>query len=549
MLSASREQPDSATNPGDGTIAVSAEEYRRLQESERMLATLYSNLPGMAYRCVNAPGWPFEVVSRGCEELTGYPANVLTSGRITWDELISPERLDEVERETWDAVREGRPYQFIYPLVTASGARRWVWEQGEGIVSADGRTEAIEGFITDVTERMQAWERLEVRVAERTRELETLLEVSRSVVALQSRDAAFEAIFDQLSRVVHFNGASVGLVEGAELTMIAIRRDGTFTAPSSVGHRFPIVPDDAIWSPLRQGRPVITPDVRGDDPVARAYRHSVGELPGTLFAHVRSWMAAPLMVNDEMIGGLFLSSTASDSYTAHHAELVMAMANHAAIAIENARLHDQSRMVAVLEERQRLARELHDSVTQALFGISLHAETAQARMGHDPARAARSLDYVVELAQTGMAEMRALLFELRPESLEQEGLVAAIEKQAAALRARHHIAVETDLGPEPDVPLPAKEALYRIAQEAMQNTIKHAEATTMRLRLHASATTVVLEVADDGKGFDAPAPVPGHIGLRSMPERAQRLGGACEIRSVAGGGTIVRASIPRGQAP
>jgi signal transduction histidine kinase len=221
------------------------------------------------------------------------------------------------------------------------------------------------------------------------------------------------------------------------------------------------------------------------------------------------------------------------------------MANHAAIAIENARLHDQSRMVAVLEERQRLARELHDSVTQALFGISLHAEAAQARMGHDPARAARSLDHVAELAQTGMAEMRALLFELLPESLEQEGLVAAIEKQAAALRARHRIAIETDLGPEPEVPLPAKEALYRIAQEAMQNTIKHAEATTIRLRLHASAIAVVLEVADDGKGFDAPVPVPGHIGLRSMPERAQRLGGVCEILSTPGRGTTVRASVPR----
>src|SRR5213078_3825441 len=136
---------------------------------------------------------------------------------------------------------------------------------------------------------------------------------------------------------------------------------------------------------------------------------------------------------------------------------------------------------AALEERQRLARELHDSVSQALFGISLGARTARALLAQDPARAAEPIDYVQSLAEAGLAEMRALIFELRPESLESEGLVAAISKQAAALRARHQIEVRADLGAEPALPLERKEALYRIAQEATHNTVKHARAGAIDL--------------------------------------------------------------------
>src|SRR5215210_588757 len=162
-------------------------------------------------------------------------------------------------------------------------------------------------------------------------------------------------------------------------------------------------------------------------------------------------------------------------------------------------------------------------------------------------RVTEPLDYVLSLAEAGMAEMRALIFELRPESLEEEGLVAALGKQVAALEARHGIEVEDDLCEEPPVPLPAKEAVYRIAQEALHDTVRHARAAKVGMRLTWDANSTTVEIRDDGLGFDAGAYFPGHLGLRSMRERAARLGGVLDVSSAPGAGMTVRASIPSGQ--
>ena len=214
------------------------------------------------------------------------------------------------------------------------------------------------------------------------------------------------------------------------------------------------------------------------------------------------------------------------------------------IAVENARLLVEVRGKAALEERQRLARELHDSVSQALYGIALGAKTARTLLDRDSTKVASPLDYILSLADAGLAEMRALIFELRPESLEREGLVAALEKQAAALRARHEIKVETDLCNEPDAPLEIKEALYRIAQEALHNIVKHARASSVQIRMRCSPENVTLDVSDDGIGFEPAGDFPGHLGLHSMRERTERLGGTLAVESAPGKGTQIRAWIP-----
>jgi signal transduction histidine kinase len=162
----------------------------------------------------------------------------------------------------------------------------------------------------------------------------------------------------------------------------------------------------------------------------------------------------------------------------------------------------------------------------------------------NPQLVAAPLDYVLSLAEAGLAEMRALIFELRPESLETEGLVAALEKQAAALRARYEIEVKTSLCDEPDASPGSKEAIYRIAQEALHNTVKHARANTVGLRMWCEPGRITLEVSDDGVGFDTGGKFPGHLGLRSMRERTQGLGGTLAVESSPGGGTVVRAELP-----
>ncbi|GIV98616.1 histidine kinase [Roseiflexus sp.] len=200
--------------------------------------------------------------------------------------------------------------------------------------------------------------------------------------------------------------------------------------------------------------------------------------------------------------------------------------------------------MAALEERQRLARELHDSVSQALYGIALGARTALTQLERDPARLGEPLEYILSLAEAGLSEMRALIFELRPESLQTEGLVAALTKQSDALRARYKLDVTTRFDPEPEIPLEAKEALYRIAQEAMHNVARHAHATRVELSLLNADGALTLEIRDNGKGFDPVQPYPGHLGLKSMPERAAHIGGTFHITSQPGAGTVITVTVP-----
>src|SRR5438270_7441953 len=202
-------------------------------------------------------------------------------------------------------------------------------------------------------------------------------------------------------------------------------------------------------------------------------------------------------------------------------------------------LYEQAQELVSLQERQRLARELHDSVSQALYAIGLGAHTAREALESDPEQAMASIDYVLALAEAGLAEMRALIFELRPESLEMEGLVVALTKQVAVLRTRYKLTVDPDLGEEPDLLMETKHALYRVAQEALHNIVKHARASMVVLRLAGETNEIILEVRDNGKGFDPAGPFPGHLGLRSMRERVTKIGGTLSIESVPGQGTCI----------
>jgi len=207
-------------------------------------------------------------------------------------------------------------------------------------------------------------------------------------------------------------------------------------------------------------------------------------------------------------------------------------------------LYEQAQELAALQERQRLARELHDSVSQALYGISLGAHTAGEALESDPEQAMASIEYVITLAEAGLAEMRALIFELRPESLETEGLVAALNKQVAVLRSRYKLTVNADLDDEPDLSVEMKHALYRIAQEALHNVVKHARASTVVLRLTKCKNEIILEVRDNGKGFNPASSFPGHLGLRSMRERLTKIGGTITIESEPGQGTCIGVQVP-----
>lgn len=207
----------------------------------------------------------------------------------------------------------------------------------------------------------------------------------------------------------------------------------------------------------------------------------------------------------------------------------------------------------VIEERGRISRELHDSVSQALFSITLHArglELALQREGQHPNSplGVRIAD-IRQLTQGALAEMRALIFELRPDALAEEGLVAALRKHAAALEAREGLTVNIaassdDMSFEPAF----EEDVYRVVQEALGNVVRHANASTVRVRLGLPATGTrrfELEISDDGIGFEIGVSRPGHLGLTTMSERTATHGGTLEVNSVPGSGTTIRATFPR----
>jgi len=234
-------------------------------------------------------------------------------------------------------------------------------------------------------------------------------------------------------------------------------------------------------------------------------------------------------------------------------QLTAALRHHAEQARRKERetrlLSQQAQELATLQERQRLARELHDSVSQVLYSISLGAHTAREALESDPGEAIAPLEYVIGLTEAGQAEMRALIFELRPESLVTEGVIAALTKQVDILRTRYKLTVDAQLGEEPDLSLEGKQALYRIAQEALHNIVKHAHASMVRLRLTRRDDEFILEVSDDGRGFNPTQSFPGHLGLHSMQERAARLGGVCFLESAPEQGTYLRVCIPSREEP
>jgi PAS domain S-box-containing protein len=394
------------------------------------------------------------------------------------------------------------------------------------------------GVVRDVTEQVRAYQMLEERVVERTRELATLLEVSHSVASMLDLKPLLGLILDQLFKMVEYHGATIFTLDGDDLAIMDYR--GPIPWDRAMRIRLPLDRAAVNREVIRRREPILIGDVRGTEPLAREFQATAGDQLETTFGYIRSWMGIPLLIKEWVVGMLSIDHSEPNFYTPRHAKLALAIATQAAVAIENARLYEQAQALAALEERQKLARELHDSVSQALYGIALGARTARTLLDRDTSRVAEPLDYVMSLAEAGLAEMRALIFELRPESLETEGLVVALTKQAASLRARHNLDVRVDLCAEPDLPLDVKVALYRVAQEAQNNIVKHARAQQVEVRLQCDRSAVTLDVCDDGVGFDPDGAFPGHLGLRSMRERVERLGGTLQIESAPGKGARIQ---------
>jgi len=261
---------------------------------------------------------------------------------------------------------------------------------------------------------------------------------------------------------------------------------------------------------------------------------------------MRSFLGVPIVARGGIIGAFYLTDkVGADAFDEEDQRLIEMLAAHAAIAIENARLYERSRELSVVEERNRVARELHDSVTQNLFGVVLAAETAATLLDRDPSTARVQLQRVQELARAGMEELRSLIFELRPAALADEGLAATLRKHVGVLRRVYDRDIALHVAGTPRLGGPTDGDVLRIAQEAVNNALHHAQASRIDVGLDARNGTLVLTVSDDGVGFDPadPAVRARRLGLTSMEERARALGGALSIDSAPGSGTRVRLEV------
>jgi signal transduction histidine kinase len=376
--------------------------------------------------------------------------------------------------------------------------------------------------------------RLYSEIRERLNETLGLQRLSATLLQEHDIDRLLQEVCLELQSLVAAEGVALALLDESKCSF-DVR---TVVGPDAHEVVGAAVPVEGLFAgeAVRLNQPV-----RSDD----AQHDPRGLQPRLVPRRTRTLLSVPMRTRLGVVGAVSIyNKRGAPSFTQRDADLAMLFAQQAAVAIENARLYEEARHVAALEERQRLARELHDSVSQALYGIVLNASTADEIFEVSPERVRGLLHDVLRLADAGMAELRALIFELRPETLEREGLVGALEKQAAAVRARHGLDVRMNVAGEPDLPHAAKEVLYRVAQEALNNAARHARAHTLDLELDVSAAEVGLMVADDGRGFDPLGEFPGHFGLQSMRERAAAVGGVVEIDSAPGGGTRLRARIP-----
>jgi signal transduction histidine kinase len=342
-----------------------------------------------------------------------------------------------------------------------------------------------------------------------------------------------------LDRVLEVMNCQIGgihlLDEGQEEVNLAIWRN----IPAEVVAEIETMPigSGVAGRILIEGKPLVVQAMANDPNAQPAAKRILGR---------QGYVGAPMRAKGQVVGVLSIIGVEGQQFSAEEVALLASIADQIGVAVENARLFQQAERVAVIEERQRLARELHDSVTQSLYSATLLTETARrSAAAHDLARTQSYLEELGDITQQALKEMRLLVYELRPPMLEQEGLVGALQGRIDAVEGRAGIQarlfVEGEIAPEPLV----EEALYRISQEALNNALKHAAAASVYIRIRAYDDRIEMRVVDDGQGFDVQAARErGGMGLTTMRERADQIGGALNVRSAPGKGTTVRVVVP-----
>jgi nitrate/nitrite-specific signal transduction histidine kinase len=390
--------------------------------------------------------------------------------------------------------------------------------------------EALADQFNSMSRQLQdSYALLEQRVAARTHELATLNGITAVVSGSLDLQQVLELALEQSLAAMEMPAGAVLMLTGEELLELMAQR-GLSAEMADFASRTPLE-GTAAGEAVRSGRPV----------VRETCAYPPGELRELLGREgLEQVVSLPLTSKGQLLGVMNLCSPAISPVTPEQLQMLGSIGSQVGVAIENARLYEQAEQSAALAERDRLARELHDAVSQSLFSAGLIAEVLPGIWERDPEQGRRMLEEVHLLVRGALAEMRTLLVELRPSALEQAGLGELVRQLGESTASRTPVQVSCQVQSTGELPFEVKVAFYRICQEALNNVVKHAHARRVELGLRAGPGEAELSIRDDGCGFDPQTIPPGHLGLGIIRDRAKAISACLELDSRPGEGTHLK---------
>ncbi|MBE0671028.1 MAG: PAS domain S-box protein [Anaerolineales bacterium] len=389
--------------------------------------------------------------------------------------------------------------------------------------------------IRDVSQRIQTEKVLGDEIEARMREQVILLAISHTLAS--TLELQPELILDQLREIIEYRHAGLFSFEGSQLVTLAMR--GTTQVERSLPIIIRVDNPEHLVDLFNGHRPIRIADIWSDEPQAQFLRSFLNDGAAILLEGMHSWMWVPLAVKGRIIGGIGVAHEERNYFNPHQADLALSVANQAAITMINAELYGHAQAIAVLEERQRLARNLHDAINQSLFSAGLIAEVLPRLWERDQVEARRSLQDLRRLTRGAQAEMRALLAELRPTTLTDSNLGELLTLLGNAHSGRTNIPVEVTVTGEFIPPAEVQIAFYRVCQEALYNIAKHAKASRVVIDLRQSEEMLNLRIQDNGQGFEPTHQFSGHYGMSIMRERAESVKAELSVVSQPGQGTEI----------
>jgi signal transduction histidine kinase len=396
---------------------------------------------------------------------------------------------------------------------------------------------ALLGIVDDITEQVEAQEAVAI-----------LHKLSYDLISITDLQTLIDHSVKYVYEIIDFQWAALMLVEEGEDSLTIYGYTSPTLPPELIVHQVPIDSWPALRVVLNGRETSYVPDMQASEVIQAELDSMTLRQWAASLKTSRSWLSLPLLAGGRIIGLLNLLHTQANYYEANDIELARTFANQLAVAIDNIHLNEQMRLAGATEERSWIARELHDSVTQTLFTASVMAEATPRIWDKDQNIARQNMEKLSALIRGALAEMRSLLYELRSSGSPDQTLDQLLNTLAEATRGRSNLAVslsiEGDRGLSPEVTM----TFYRIAREALNNVISHAEATRVDITLIKRPDHVALQISDDGRSFD-PGTIPaGHMGISIMAERAKKIGGNCQIQSEPGHGTEIKVtwSDPKG---